>query len=152
MPKRASEISVPLKGVPPIRFNADPSGRLDPNVLSIRIQPDEGFALSISSKIPGPRVRVYPVMMDFHYGATFGGSSPEAYERLLLDVMVGDATLFMRRDAVEAAWRWVMPILERWSEPVSAASAKMPTYGAGEWGPPEADRLIASTGREWRPL
>ncbi|HEV3140195.1 MAG TPA: glucose-6-phosphate dehydrogenase [Vicinamibacterales bacterium] len=149
MPKRASEISVHLKEVPPILFNADPTSRLDPNVLSIRIQPDEGFALAISSKIPGPRVRIYPVRMDFQYGSTFGGSSPEAYERLLLDVMAGDATLFMRRDAVEAAWRWVMPILERWSEPTSG---RIPTYPAAEWGPPEADRLIESTGRRWRAL
>jgi glucose-6-phosphate 1-dehydrogenase len=148
LPKRASEISIHLKAVPPILFNKAPNGPLDPNVLSIRIQPDEGFALGISSKIPGPRVRVYPVQMDFHYGSTFGGSSPEAYERLLLDVMAGDATLFMRRDAVEAAWRWVMPILDRWA----ASSDPLPTYPAGEWGPPEADRLIQSTGRQWRPL
>jgi glucose-6-phosphate 1-dehydrogenase len=148
LPKRASEISVHLKAVPPILFNADPSDRLDPNVLSIRIQPDEGFALGISSKIPGPRVRVFPVQMDFHYGSTFGGSTPEAYERLLLDVMVGDPTLFMRRDAVEAAWRWVMPILERWATDPSP----LPPYRAGEWGPPEADRLIEATGRKWRQL
>jgi glucose-6-phosphate 1-dehydrogenase len=148
LPKRASEISVQLKAVPPILFNADPSARLDPNVLSIRIQPDEGFALGISSKIPGPRVRVFPVQMDFHYGSTFGESTPEAYERLLLDVLVGDPTLFMRRDAVEAAWRWVMPILERWASDSSA----LPTYHAGEWGPPEADRLIEATGRKWRQL
>ena len=87
--------------------------------------------------------------MDFHYGSTFGESSPEAYERLLLDVMAGDATLFMRRDAVEAAWQWVMPILDRWS---ANSNASIPTYPAGEWGPPEADRLIESTGRRWRPL
>ena len=149
LPKRASEISVHLKAVPPILFNATPGGRLDPNVLSIRIQPDEGFAFGISSKIPGPRARVYPVQMDFHYGSTFGESSPEAYERLLLDVMAGDATLFMRRDAVEAAWQWVMPILDRWS---ANSNASIPTYPAGEWGPPEADRLIESTGRRWRPL
>ncbi|HEV3059973.1 MAG TPA: glucose-6-phosphate dehydrogenase [Vicinamibacterales bacterium] len=148
LPKRASEISIHLKAVPPILFNRHPDGQLDPNVLSIRIQPDEGFALGISSKIPGPRVRVYPVKMDFHYGSTFGGSTPEAYERLLLDVMAGDATLFMRRDAVEAAWRWVMPILERWA----ASSDPLPTYAAGEWGPVEADRLIQSTGRQWRQL
>jgi glucose-6-phosphate 1-dehydrogenase len=110
LPKRASEISVHLKEVPPILFNANPSARLDPNVLSVRIQPDEGFSLGISSKLPGPHVRVYPVKMDFHYGSTFGGSSPEAYERLLLDVIAGDPTLFMRRDAVEAAWQWVMPM------------------------------------------
>jgi len=151
MPKRASEISVHLKEVPPILFNADPTNRLDPNVLSIRIQPDEGFALAISSKIPGPRVRIYPVRMDFQYGSTFGGSSPEAYERLLLDVMAGDQTLFMRRDAVEAAWRWVMPILEQWTSPKGLAEP-IPVYPAGEWGPPEADRLIQATGRSWRAL
>lgn len=147
MPKRASEISVHLKSVPPILFNADPAGRLDPNVLSIRIQPDEGFALAISSKIPGPRVHVYPVQMDFRYGSTFGGTSPEAYERLLLDVLAGDQTLFMRRDAVEAAWSWVMPILNRWA---ADQTQPFPTYHAGEWGPREADRLIESTGRRWR--
>ncbi len=149
LPKRASEISMHLKDVPPILFNADPAAPLEPNVLSIRIQPDEGFALGISSKIPGPHVRIYPVKMDFHYGSTFGGSSPEAYERLLLDVMAGDPTLFMRRDAVEASWQWMMPILERWAE---RPTAPLPTYAAGEWGPPEADRLIESTGRQWRSL
>jgi glucose-6-phosphate 1-dehydrogenase len=147
LPKRASEISVQLKEVPPILFNATKTSKLDPNLLSIRIQPDEGFALGISSKIPGPRVRVYPVQMDFHYGTTFGGTSPEAYERLLLDVMAGDQTLFMRRDMVEAAWEWVMPILNRWRE---QTSQPLPTYPAGEWGPPEADRLIEATGRRWR--
>ena len=149
LPKRASEISVHLKEVPPILFNADRARPLDPNVLSIRIQPDEGFALGISSKVPGPRVNIYPVKMDFHYGATFGATSPEAYERLLLDVMAGDATLFMRRDAVEAAWRFVMPILDRWR---AQKDAPLPTYRAGEWGPAEADRLIEATGRQWRPL
>ena len=148
LPKRASEISVHLKEVPPILFNANPAARLDPNVLSIRIQPDEGFSLGISSKLPGPDVRPYPVKMDFHYGSTFGASTPEAYERLLLDVMHGDATLFMRRDAVEAAWKWVMPILERWAQ----RSDPIPAYPAGEWGPPEADRLIEGTGRQWRAL
>jgi glucose-6-phosphate 1-dehydrogenase len=147
LPKRASEISIHLKNVPPVLFNQGSKSHLDPNVLSIRIQPDEGFALGINSKIPGPRVRIYPVQMDFHYGSTFGGTSPEAYERLLLDVMAGDPTLFMRRDAVEAAWRWVMPILERWEQQSTGALAK---YPAGDWGPPEADRLIESTGRQWR--
>jgi glucose-6-phosphate 1-dehydrogenase len=149
LPKRASEISIHLKDVPPILFNANAGGPLDANVLSIRIQPDEGFSLAINSKIPGPRVRVYPVKMDFHYGSTFGGTTPEAYERLLLDVMAGDATLFMRRDAVEAAWRFVMPIIDRWAE---QPERPLPTYAAGEWGPAEADQLIQSTGRRWRPL
>ena len=149
LPKRASEISVHLKEVPPILFNANPAARLDPNVLSVRIQPDEGFSLGISSKLPGPHVRVYPVKMDFHYGSTFGGSSPEAYERLLLDVIAGDPTLFMRRDAVEAAWRWVMPILERWAE---TTTDSLPAYPAGDWGPVEAGQLVESTGRRWRAL
>jgi glucose-6-phosphate 1-dehydrogenase len=157
LPKRASEINVYLKAVPPILFNAQKPGRrdlsdrqqpLDPNVLTIRIQPDEGFALGISSKVPGPHVRIYPVNMDFRYSSTFGESSPEAYERLLLDVINGDATLFMRRDSVEASWRFVEPILERWAE----QSGPVPTYPAGEWNPEAAEQLIEAGGRRWRAL
>src|SRR5262249_1260881 len=146
MPKRVSEISVHPKAVPPILFNANPNGRLDPNVLSIRIQPDEGFALGISSKIPGPKVRIYPVQMDFHYGATFGGSSPEAYERLLLDVMAGDQTLFMRRDQVEVGWRGARPVPARGRQ----CNTRRAAAGAGEWGPAEGDSLSESTGRRRR--
>jgi glucose-6-phosphate 1-dehydrogenase len=148
MPKRASEISVHLRAVPPILFNRDPALPLDPNVLAVRIQPDEGFSFGISSKIPGPHVRIYPVNMDFRYGSTFGAESPEAYERLLLDVLIGDATLFMRRDSVERAWRWIAPILEAWDEP----GDQLPAYPAGDWGPREADALIESGGRRWRPV
>jgi glucose-6-phosphate 1-dehydrogenase len=149
LPKRASEISVHLKGVPPILFNTDPSARLAPNVLTIRIQPNEGFALTIESKVPGPHVVSRPVEMDFQYDRAFGHSSPEAYERLLLDVLAGDATLFMRRDAVEASWQWIMPILDRWGE---QPDTPLPSAAAGSWGPPEADRLISGTGRAWRDL
>jgi glucose-6-phosphate 1-dehydrogenase len=149
LPKRASELSVHLKGIPPILFNANRGVPLDPNVLSIRIQPNEGFALGINSKLPGPRVNVYPVKMDFQYGSTFGSTSPEAYERLILDVLAGDATLLMRRDAVEASWAWVQPILDRWADPSAAPLAK---YAAGTWGPSAADALIESTGRTWRAL
>jgi len=148
LPKRSSEISIHLKAIPPILFNADPARRLEPNMLVIRIQPDEGFSFGISCKRPGPHVEVLPVKMDFHYGEMFGATSPEAYERLLLDVLNGDPTLFMRRDAVETAWRWVMPVLDRWAE----QTAPLPTYEPGSWGPAEADRLIASMGRTWRPL
>ena len=149
MPKRASEISIQLKDVPPILFNANPAKRLEPNVLEIRIQPDEGFSFCISCKRPGPHVAIEPVKMDFHYGEQFGqSSSPEAYERLILDVMHGDPTLFMRRDAVEAAWRFVMPLLERWA----SHTDPLPAYPAGSWGPTEADRLIDSTGRKWLPV
>jgi glucose-6-phosphate 1-dehydrogenase len=146
--KRASEIAVQLKEVPPILFNTNPGDPLTPDVLSIRIQPDEGFSFEINSKVPGPHVNIDPVKMDFHYKTEFQGSSPEAYERLLLDVMIGDQTLFMRRDAVEAAWRWVMPILDHWSQ----NQQPLPTYPDGSWGPAEADALIEATGRRWRKL
>ncbi len=147
--KRASEIAVQLKDVPQILFNRLPEARLEPNVLAFRIQPDEGLSLRIDSKVPGSKLMVYPVLMDFHYGSTFGHVSPEAYERLLLDVMSGDATLFMRRDAVEASWSFVTGILDRWTE---RPERWLPEYPAGQWGPVEADRLIEATGRTWRTL
>ena len=149
LPKRASEISIEFREVPPILFNADPASPLDPTVLSIRIQPDEGFALLINSKIPGPRIRIYPVKMDFRYGATFGNASPEAYERLLLDVMLGDPTLFTRTDEVESAWRFITPILEAWAAP--DAQPPLP-YPAGSWGPEAADELTERDGSAWRRL
>jgi glucose-6-phosphate 1-dehydrogenase len=150
LPRRASGISIHLKEVPPILFNKDPARKLDPNVLTIRIQPDEGFALGISSKAPGPRVQIYPVNMDFRYRSTFGGSSPEAYERLLLDILAGEATLFMRRDNVEASWTWIGPILDRWAE--RRHTGALARYAAGDWGPADAERLIQATGRRWRAL
>jgi glucose-6-phosphate 1-dehydrogenase len=149
LPKRASEIAVQFKDVPTILFNADPDARLEPNVLALRIQPDEGLSMRISTKLPGPKVKIYPVKMDFRYGATFGDVSPEAYERLLLDVMAGDATLFMRRDAVEASWTWVTRILDAWHE---SGVAAVPTYPAGTWGPLEAERMILADARKWRML
>jgi glucose-6-phosphate 1-dehydrogenase len=149
LPKRASEVAVFFKPVPQILFNADPSAPLAPNVLTLRIQPNEGFSLRMSSKVPGPKARVYPVLMDFRYGTTFGDTSPEAYERLLLDVMAGDATLFMRRDAVEVSWTWITDILQAWEQ---RRSRFLPEYPAGSWGPLEADRLIEAEGRAWRIL
>lgn len=149
LPKRASEIAVQFKGIPNILFNTDTEHPLDANVLALRIQPDEGLSLRIATKIPGSRVRIYPVKMDFRYGSTFGDQSPEAYERLLLDVMAGDATLFMRRDAVEASWKWIQPILDNWE---SGKQRWLPEYPAGTWGPVEADRLIEDDGRRWRLL
>jgi glucose-6-phosphate 1-dehydrogenase len=146
--KRASAISIFLKPVPPILFNKDARYPLQPNVLALRIQPDEGFELDISSKVPGPHLTIRPVEMEFDYCREFGMSSPEAYERLLLDVIAGDATLFMRRDAVEASWRWIGPILDRWRESRQAVE----THPPGEWGPEAADQLIETTGRRWREL
>jgi glucose-6-phosphate 1-dehydrogenase len=149
LPKRASEIAVHFKDVPQILFNIDPNAPLDANVLALRIQPDEGLSFRIATKLPGPKVRIYPVKMDFRYGTTFGEQSPEAYERLLLDVMAGDATLFMRRDAVEVSWGWIEGILHRWKE---SGSKRLASYPAGSWGPEEADRLIEADHRKWRRL
>ena len=147
MPKRASEIAVQFKEIPQILFNANPSIPQAPNLLTLRIQPEEGMALRIISKTPGSKARTHPVEMDFKYGDAFDAPSPEAYERLLLDVMTGDASLFMRRDAVEASWAWVTDILEGWA---THGTKWLPEYPAGTWGPVEADRLIQTDGRKWR--
>jgi glucose-6-phosphate 1-dehydrogenase len=149
LPKRVSEVAIQFKDVPQILFNANPEMQLEPTVLSVRVQPEEGLAMRIASKLPGPKIRIYPVKMEFNYASGFGGSSPEAYERLILDVMAGDATLFMRRDQVETAWQFVTPILDRW-EKVSVRD--LPEYQCGTWGPVEADRLIEPDGRYWRSL
>ncbi|HEY6462315.1 MAG TPA: glucose-6-phosphate dehydrogenase, partial [Polyangiaceae bacterium] len=98
---------------------------------------------------PGPTMTLRPVTMDFRYGATFGGSGPEAYERLILDAMLGDPTLFARSDEVSAAWRFITPILEGWAE---MGAPRMPNYDAGTWGPPESFALIEREGRAWRRL
>jgi glucose-6-phosphate 1-dehydrogenase len=149
LPKRASEIAVQFKDVPGVLFNTRREAPLEPNVLALRIQPDEGISLRICAKLPGPKARVYPVKMDFRYLSTFGEQSPEAYERLLLDVMAGDATLFMRRDAVEASWKWCMHILDRWK---ASGSRWLPEYPAGTWGPLEADKIVHADNRKWRTL
>ena len=147
LPKRASEISVQFKEVPPILFNVDPQNPVEPNVLALRIQPDEGLSMSIATKLPGAKVRIRPVEMDFRYHTTFEEQSPEAYERLLLDVMAGDATLFMRRDEVEASWTWIMNVQELWER---EDARSLPEYAAGTWGPVEADKLIDTDDRKWR--
>ena len=149
LPKRASEVAIQFKDVPQILFNANPELPLEPTVLTLRVQPEEGLSLRIASKLPGPRVRIYPVKMEFNYSASYGEVTPEAYERLILDVLAGDATLFMRRDAVEAAWKFVMPILEVWEQ---RRERFLPEYRSGTWGPMEADRLIEADHRRWRVL
>lgn len=149
LPKRVSEVAIQFKEVPHILFNASADTPLEPTVLSLRVQPEEGLSLRIASKLPGPKVRIYPVKMEFNYASSFSDTTPEAYERLLLDVMAGDATLFMRRDAVEAAWQFVMPILDTWA---TSRERFLPEYRAGTWGPLEADRLIEADGRAWRTL
>ncbi len=145
--KRASEIVVFFKPIPQILFNANPDAPLESNVLIMKIQPEEGLTLRIISKVPGAKAKTHPVDMNFRYGEAFGAPSPEAYERLLLDVMAGDASLFMRRDAVEASWAWITAILDGWN---THGAKWLPEYAAGSRGPVEADRLIESDGRYWR--
>jgi glucose-6-phosphate 1-dehydrogenase len=149
MPRRASEVAIQFKDVPQVLFNASPDIPLEPTVLSLRVQPEEGLSMRIASKLPGPKVRIYPVKMEFNYSTSFGKETPEAYERLILDVMADDATNFMRADAVEASWQFVMPILEAWEY---ERSRDLPEYQCGTWGPREADRLIERDGRHWRTL
>jgi glucose-6-phosphate 1-dehydrogenase len=149
LPKSGTEISIHFKKAPAVLFNRE-SVSLDQNVLVIRIQPDEGISLRMQAKVPGTSLRIEPVKMDFHYGTSFGKASPEAYERLLLDAMSGDATLFARRDEVEGAWAFIDPIEEAWS--VKENAPPLCLYPAGSWGPAEADELLARDGRAWRRL
>ena len=148
LPKSAAEIAVQFKNAPSVLFNQQ-TGEAGANVLVIRIQPDEGVSLRMQSKLPGAALRVEPVKMDFQYGASFGKASPEAYERLLLDAMSGDPTLFARRDEVEQAWQFVDAIENAWH----SGDGKTPglyEYPAGSWGPKEAEDLVERDGRKWR--
>ena len=147
LPKAATEIAVHFKGAPPVLFHAAGQS-IEDNVLVIRIQPDEGVSLRMSAKLPGAAVRVEPVKMDFHYGTSFGKATPEAYERLLIDAMSGDATLFARRDEVEEAWKFIDAVRAAWAED----SGDLAMYSSGTWGPTEADALLARHGVAWRRL
>jgi glucose-6-phosphate 1-dehydrogenase len=150
LPKGGTEIGIHFKNAPSVLFNRGHEVAAgSQNVLVIRIQPDEGVSLRMQSKVPGASVRIQPVKMDFNYGTSFGKASPEAYERLLLDAMAGDATLFARRDEVEEAWRFIDDIELAWhgdSEP------GLFFYPSGSWGPTEADQLIEADDRAWRRL
>jgi glucose-6-phosphate 1-dehydrogenase len=147
LPRRLTEIALQFRRPPQLLFGAD-AGTLPPNSLVLRIQPDEGIAVRFAAKLPVQEFHLRPVTMDFRYGTSFGVAAPEAYERLLLDAMRGDATLFARADWVEAAWRLLAPIQAAWA----AGAAKLATYEAGSAGPPEADRLLEREGRRWRRL
>lgn len=151
LPKKATEISIHFKQAPEVLFNAMPG--VDPsagNVLVIRIQPNEGISLGMRSKLPGTSARVQPVKMDFDYQTSFGGSGPEAYERLLLDAMAGDATLFARDDEVENAWAFIDEIENAWHK--SGSPPPMAEFPAGSWGPKEADDLLKQRNHTWRRL
>jgi glucose-6-phosphate 1-dehydrogenase len=145
LPRRVSEVAIQFKRPPLALFRK--TGQVEPNLLTLRIQPDESISLRFGAKLPGPVVQVRPVTMDFDYATAFGAPPPEAYELLLLDCMLGDASLFARRDTVEASWALVTPILDAWA---AAPRPNFPNYAAGTWGPAEADEFIARDGRAWR--
>ncbi len=145
LPKRATEVAITFNRAPLPLFRQMTGSEPTPNLLVLRIQPDEGISLRFGAKVPGTRMDVRPVNMDFRYGSSFGVDAPEAYERLLLDAMLGDATLFTRWDGVEAAWELLTPVLEAWQDGVSPIQ----TYEAGSWGPDGARTLVEREGREW---
>ncbi|MBA3749248.1 MAG: glucose-6-phosphate dehydrogenase [Solirubrobacterales bacterium] len=145
--RKVTEIAVTLKPVPHLAFRHEGSLGVRPNVLVLTVQPNEGVSLSIGAKIPGTRMAIRPVQMEFSYGASFLSQSPEAYERLILDAMRGDATLFTRNDEVEAQWRICDPIVAAWEK----LPGPLPEYDAGSGGPSEAGALLAGA-RDWRTI
>jgi glucose-6-phosphate 1-dehydrogenase len=147
MPSRVTEIAVRFKSAPLALFASAGVPQIDPNVLAIRVQPDEGILLRFGAKVPGQGMHIRSVNMDFRYGSSFAVDSPDAYETLLLDAMVGDASLFTRDDEVERAWEILQPILDAWS---AGEGGPLHFYAAGTWGPPAADELLERDGREWR--
>jgi glucose-6-phosphate 1-dehydrogenase len=146
--RRVSEIAINFKRPPGTLF-AEKGARFDlaANTLSFQIQPDEGLSLILNTKIPGLETRTQPVKMSFRYATTFGSNTPEAYERLVLDAMIGDGTLFIRGDETEASWKLCTPILQSWA---AAGRTGMDTYPAGSWGPKSAEELVAKNGHAWR--
>ncbi len=145
MPRRATEVKIQFKAVPDVLFARLHTDGLRPNLLTLRIQPDEGYALEIGSKEPGPEMNIQPVRMNFQYGSTFNAPIRDAYERLILDAVRGDASLFARNDEVEVAWGLITPILEAWRD---LSCPLFPNYPAGTWGPEAASDLLTG-GRAW---
>jgi glucose-6-phosphate 1-dehydrogenase len=146
LPAKVSEVSIQFRPVPHQSFPSSAVGDWEPNRLVIHIQPNEGITLRFQAKQPGLKMRLSPVDMRFSYCEAFDTVPPEAYETLLLDIMLGDATLFMRADQVEAAWSVVTPIMEGWK---AVSPSDFPNYQAGNWGPEGAEVLIARDGRSW---
>jgi len=146
LPKRATVIAVTFKHPPGILFH-EHGQKHEPNVLAIRIQPNEGIALKINCKVPGPSSPIQPVKMDFRYGAFFGLTPPDAYERLICDCIAGDSTLFARQDEVFHSWQFFTPLLDHWANTIPK---DFPNYEAGTWGPKAADEMLARDGRKWR--
>jgi glucose-6-phosphate 1-dehydrogenase len=147
MARRVSEIAINFKRPPGTLFAESEKFNLAGNTLAFQIQPDEGLSLILNAKIPGLETRTQPVKMNFRYATTFGSNTPEAYERLVLDAMIGDGTLFIRGDEAETSWKLCTPLLESWSD---AGRKGMDSYPAGSWGPASADALLAKNQHHWR--
>lgn len=147
LPQSASEVRVQFRPTPNILFAAKSKNALDPNAITLRLQPNEGIYLRFNGKVPGTSTQVRPVRMHFSYDSEFGAYTPEAYERLLLEAIAGDATLFIRRDEVETAWRIVDPIRAGWA---NTKLTNREFYSAGTWGPVASDDLLAQSGHVWR--
>jgi glucose-6-phosphate 1-dehydrogenase len=143
--RRVTEIAVVFKRAPHLPFERTATEELGQNAIVIRVQPDEGVTIRFGSKVPGTAMEVRDVTMDFGYGHSFTESSPEAYERLILDVLLGDPPLFPRHEEVELSWRILDPITAWWAE-----HGQPEPYGSGTWGPPSADEMMARDGRTWR--
>ena len=147
LPKRGTEIAIVFKDAPGVLFKE--AGKNPPNVLAIRIQPDEGISMKINCKVPGPESPIQPVKMDFRYGSYFGKTPPEAYERLIWDCMLGDSTLFARTDEVKNSWKFFTPILKYFEKNTPKS---FPSYPAGSWGPDSATELMKKDQKSWRML
>jgi glucose-6-phosphate 1-dehydrogenase len=152
LPKRTTEIAIQFRRPPLEIFRKVTSAPVSPNLLIVNVQPDEGISIRFEAKLPGTRMQLAPVRMNFRYGHAFGGAVPEAYETLLLDAMLGDATLFARNDFVEASWSLITPVHEAWASAPAAPDAAVAEYEAGDWGPAAACALIERDGRRWRTL
>jgi glucose-6-phosphate 1-dehydrogenase len=147
--KRVSEVTIQFRRAPHLVFPGGATDGLEPNVMALRIQPNEGIAVKFSSKFPATQMQIRPVKMEFRYAESFGVEAPSAYETLLHDCMLGDQTLFNREDAVDLAWQLLTPVLDRWREDKDKGLA---FYESGSWGPKEADELLERDGRAWRRL
>ncbi len=147
LPKRVSEIAIQFKSAPLVLFRGACEQQMQPNLLIVRIQPDEGISLRFQAKVPGPEVTLGVVQMDFKYADYFGSRPSTGYETLLYDCMTGDSTLFHRADIIETGWKIVTPILDDWEH---NTQSPIPTYAAGTWGPREAEELLERDGRRWR--
>lgn len=145
--RRISEIAIHFKQPPGSLFKQSGKYELCPNTLIIQIQPDEGTALCLNSKVPGLETKLQPIQMNFKYSTAFGSDTPEAYERLILDSILGDSTLFIRSDETEVSWKLYTPLLDFWR---GAGKEGVASYSAGSWGPKEADELLQKSGHKWR--